>query len=160
MFYDPAQFGRGLVFHDGHAFVSMPDDSERPLHQVLGTLPGRVDAVLLVTPAGARTHSGMLASGLGLLRNRPFFVEQTDVHALYRITILTAGDDAVIGSDYAPALPDCDDLAGPCRSVSPDLWSDDFAALTPVQMQALQSTTEQLIDASVPAALKRVGLTP
>jgi hypothetical protein len=159
MLYDPAPFGRGIVLHDGRAFVSMQDKSEQPLHQILGAQPGPVDAVLLVTPAGAPTGSGMLVRGLGLLRSRPFFL-RTDVHALYRITLVRTGDDAVIGDSYAPALPDCRTLAGPCRTVAPDLWNADFATLTPDQVQALQTTVVQLIDASLPAALQRVGLIP
>ena len=158
MTYDPASFGRGIVVDYGRVLVSLPDGSKRTLHQVLGAQSGQLDAVLLVTPAGAQTGSGFVARGLGLLRSRSFF-QRTDVHALYRVTVVRTRDDTVIADTYAPALPDCGDLAGPCRAVSPTLWSDDFARLTPAQIQTLQNTVEPLIDASLPVALQRLGLT-
>lgn len=73
---------------------------------------------------------------------------------------MSASDDAVIASGYAPELPDCQRLAGPCSAVSPSLWSADFTQLTPEQLQTLQGLVEKLIDTSVPATLHRVGLTP
>lgn len=162
--FERSAFGRGIFFSGSHAFARMDDGSERSINDALGDSPAQhFDAYLVITKTGTdvtptAVGTSLEVGGLGLYHAHPPFVEYTQLHALYRISLVDGADDSLLGASDAILPNSCREFTGPCRDVSPSLWTDTFEALTATQKQQLRAETEAIIDGSILPTLQALNL--